>query len=145
MMNHCNRGYSESLEKMIVLWGVIFADIHNHQTLSLVTSKSFSLGPTTSKSQVRETDVKWFCPLSMTSPVKPMSYRIGLTPYYLKKVVGIYCDSNGLVPLLVSGKRAKNVTVWYRIYRKRCLRKLWGSKVVTHYWNFNLWWCLYKK
>jgi len=30
MMNHCNRGYSESLEKTIVLRGVIFAHIHNH-------------------------------------------------------------------------------------------------------------------
>ena len=89
--------------------------------------------------------MKWFCPPSMTSPVKLMGHRIGLTPYYLKKVVGIYCDSNGLVPLLVSGKRAKSVIAWYRIYRKRSLGKLWGSKVVTHYWNFNLWWCLYKK
>lgn len=37
----------------------------------------------------------------------------------------------------VSRKRAQNVTVWCRMYKKRSWR-LWRARVVTQYWNLNL-------
>lgn len=51
--------------------------------------------------------------------------------------VGIQCDSDDLIPLVMFHVRAENVTAQYGMYRKDPSINCEGPEVVTHYWIWN--------